>query len=100
MDEVTKSILDKVEVLDEKVEFDVETTNAINTMVKNQIKGNDTRLEEIIGSAKQSEGYMLGLTLLNGGELKHYFIVKSFPDNDVLKSLKEIKELAIKKLEA
>lgn len=90
---------ERLNLEEKKIELDVETTQAINKMVVNQKECDNSKFEEIISSAKNSEGYMLGLTLKNEGELNHFFIVKSFYDGDILKSLKEIKELAIKKLE-
>ena len=52
----------------------------------------------MLDAAKNSEGYLLGVSLLNQGHLKTYFITKKFPRLDYLKVIGELEKLAIKDL--
>jgi len=80
--------------------IDVEKVVEINKSIKEeQAKITKEQMSELFSAATNSEGFLVGLTTLNNGELKHYLIVNKFPESDMLKASKEIKNLIIQKLE-
>jgi len=56
-------------------------------------------LEELNIVLEESEGYAVGITLLNKGVLNHYLLTKKFPLLDLLKSGSKVKELMVEMLE-
>ena len=56
-------------------------------------------VDDLKKAMEESEGYMVGVTLLNKGKLEHFFFTNNFPYLDFLRSLKHIKDLAVQQLE-
>jgi hypothetical protein len=63
------------------------------------VKENITNFKDLIESATDADGYMLGVTLLKEGTLNHYLFNKTFPFTDMLKSHSKIKDLIVRQLE-
>jgi len=55
--------------------------------------------KELDLALSMSEGFMVGITLKEKGDLYHYLLTKDFPKLDMLKSLTKIKGLVIEGLE-
>jgi hypothetical protein len=55
--------------------------------------------EELKGVLEKSEGFMIGLTTINGGDLRHFLLTEKFPLVDMLPSLQKIKEISVNRLE-
>jgi len=53
-------------------------------------------LKEVVATA---DGYMVGVTILKGGELSHNYFSDKFPFVDMLKSHNKVKELIVRTLE-
>lgn len=56
-------------------------------------------LEDLVSALESSEGYAIGITLLNNNILNHYLLTKKFPLLDLLKSWNKVKELMVETLE-
>jgi hypothetical protein len=56
-------------------------------------------LNDLQQAADLVDGYMVGVTLLEGGKLTHYLINHKFPLVDMLKSAAEVKKLVVSQLE-
>jgi len=61
--------------------------------------GNINSIEELKEAVSVSDGYMIGITLLKGGQLSHNFFSDKFLFSDMLKSHNKVKELIIRMLE-
>lgn len=57
-------------------------------------------LDDLVKTVPLVDGYMISVTLLEGDSLNHYFLTKSFPLTDMLKSHKKVRDdLIIPELE-
>lgn len=56
-------------------------------------------LQELNVALKLSEGFLVTVTLKEKDELQHFILTKRFPNLDMLKSLKESKNLIVEHLE-
>ena len=57
------------------------------------------QLNELMDLLTSGNGYLVTVTIAASDKLNHYLITNNFPEVDVLKSLKAVKELAIERLE-
>jgi len=55
--------------------------------------------DNLYAALEKSEGYMIGVTILDRGNLRHYLLTKNFPRTDLLMSHNKVKSLAIEELE-
>ena len=58
----------------------------------------DAQLDDVIKLLKEGNGYMVAVTVLVNGNLKHNLITKAFPEIDVIKSIAAIEKLAVERL--
>jgi len=56
-------------------------------------------LNELVTALRVSDGFLTTVTLREGDQLHHFLLMKNFIKLDMLKSLKEAKDLVIKHLE-
>jgi len=53
--------------------------------------------QDLLDEMKTSTGYMIGITFLKDGVLKHHFLTNNFLIGDIKVSLNEIRKLALQK---
>ena len=56
-------------------------------------------LNEIPKACEDAVGYMIGLVLFDGQHFNRFYLTNNFPDSEILRSLKAVKELAVADLE-
>ena len=58
--------------------------------------------QRLVESLKKSDGFMLSAALLDAqsGRISHILLTEQFPEVDLLRSFRELRELAIKQLES
>jgi|WetSurSiteA1Bulk_404760.scaffolds.fasta_scaffold01880_5 hypothetical protein len=56
-------------------------------------------LNEIPKACEDSVGYMIGLVLFDGQHFNRFYLTNNFPDSEILRSLKAVKDLAVIDLE-
>ena len=56
------------------------------------------QLEELFDFLKNNTGYLIAVTILSNGKLKHQLITSDFPEIDVIKSIASYEKLAVERL--
>lgn len=62
-------------------------------------KPKEQGIEDLLILAKNCNSYLITISIPQGDKINHHLVTKNFPEIEVLKSLKKIKEMAVDRIE-